>query len=294
MNITINFNTKHPPNINYMRREGENLDNMRGHTNRVAPLPFTEEAPEEGICRICMEPESKDLCLITPCKCSGSVKYIHEECLKTWIISQEGDIDDAQCELCHTPFIMEFKIGRQCAPGESVKNGWSPLIYLPVLIAVMLMLFLVIYLLANRYINISQGNTDQGYTVALMVTCGISGMVLFLLITNTLKELCFVMRLEAWHIFSQNFSHESEESVKEIKDETMVLERTFNSVLIVPENLIVKGVKVKTPIVAPNLTVLNQRGKVVGYAPRAYSPVLNPSASISIPQRLNTDPCHHS
>ena len=277
-----------------MLREGEYLDNMHGHTNRVAPLPFSEDPSDEGTCRICMEPESKDLSLIAPCKCSGTVRYIHEECLKTWLISQEGDIADAQCELCHTPFLMEFKIGRQCAPQESTKNGWSPFIYLPVLTAVMVMLFLVIYLLANRYINISKGQTEQGYTVALMVTCGISGLVLFLLITNTLKEICFVLKLEQWHIFSQHLVHESEESVKELKDETMVLERSFNSVLIVPENLMVKGVKVKTPLVTPNLAVLNQRGRVVGYAPRAYSPVLYPSASISIPVRLNTDPCHHS
>ena len=91
---------------------------------------------------------------------------------------------------------MEFRIGKKCTPKESVKNGWSPIFYLPILSAVMIMLFLVIYLLANRYINISQGQDQQGYTIALMVTCGISGLVLLLLIVNTLKEICFVLRLE--------------------------------------------------------------------------------------------------
>jgi hypothetical protein len=214
-----------------------------------------------------MEPESKGNLLITPCKCSGTVKYIHEECLKTWIISQEGDIDEGQCELCKTQFLMEFKIGKQCSPKESVKNGWSPFLYLPVLFAVMIMLFLVIYLLAERYISISQGNNEKGYTIALMITCGISGLVLLLLIVNTLKEICLVAKLEEWHIFSQNFDQESEESIP-----------------------VIKGVKVKTPELRPNMVALNQRGRIVGYASRGISPVPDSLASISIPVRLNTDP----
>ena len=39
--------------------------------------------PEEEVitCRICLQ--SQDLYeLISPCKCAGSVKYVHKECLK--------------------------------------------------------------------------------------------------------------------------------------------------------------------------------------------------------------------
>ena len=54
-----------------------------------------------------------------------------------------------------------------------------------------------------------------------------------------------------------------------------------------------KGVKVRTPVLNPNMSALNQRGRVVGYASRAYSPIMNDSASVSIPMRLNTDPCHY-
>lgn len=274
-----------------MQREGENLDNLRGKTSRVAPMAFPTDVQEETTCRICMEPASPNLPLISPCKCSGSVKYIHEECLKTWIISQEGDIDEGKCELCHTSFLMEFKIGRKCSPKDSVKNGWSPIVYLPILTAVMIMLFLVIYLLASRYINISQGNSEQGYTIALMVTCGISGLVLFMLIVNTLKEICLILRLDEWHIYSQHFELDSDESIKELRDETFVVERP-NSVLIVPECLVVKGVKVKTPAMNPNMTPLNQRGQVVGYISRGYSPL--PDASGSMPLHMNTDPCRYT
>ena len=66
-----------------MYREGENLDNLRGRSARVAPMAINYEVTEESIGRICMEPNSRDMPLISPCKCAGSVKYIHEECLKT-------------------------------------------------------------------------------------------------------------------------------------------------------------------------------------------------------------------
>jgi hypothetical protein len=275
-----------------MNREGENHDNYCSKTSRVAPLVSRPEFSDDTACRICMEPDHKDNPLITPCKCSGSVKYIHEECLKTWLISQEGDIDEGQCELCKTHFQMEFKIGRKCSPKESMRNGWSPLLYLPVLFAVMIMLFLVIYLLSERYINISQGQNEQGYTIALMITCGISGLVLLLLIVNTLKEICFILRLEEWHIFSQNFSqHESEEAIRDERDETMVLDKGMAAVMIVPENLIIRGMKVKTPELRPTLPAVNQRGRVVAYASRGVSPVFMAEASYSMPQRLHTDPC---
>ena len=40
------------------------------------------ENPSEFACRICFETESDINPLIYPCKCSGSMKYIHEACLK--------------------------------------------------------------------------------------------------------------------------------------------------------------------------------------------------------------------
>ena len=276
-----------------MYREGENLDNLRGRSARVAPMAINYEVTEESICRICMEPNSRDMPLISPCKCAGSVKYIHEECLKTWLISQEGDIDEGQCELCKTSFLMEFKIGRKCTPKESVKNGWTQILYLPVLTGVMLMLFLVIFLLADRYINVSQGTDNQGYAIALMITCGVSGLVLFILLITTLREICFIMSLEEWHIYSQSFENDSEVCIndkKDHKDETCFYDHNFGTILIIPENLIVKGVKVRTPLISPSLAPLNQRGRIVGYASRGVSPDLNGSASFSVPLRMNTDP----
>ena len=42
---------------------------------------------EDRICRICMDAGDGSKQLISPCRCRGSMKHIHEECLKTWLIS---------------------------------------------------------------------------------------------------------------------------------------------------------------------------------------------------------------
>lgn len=41
---------------------------------------------EEGVCcRICRLPASEDEILFSPCKCSGSIKYVHQGCLVSWL-----------------------------------------------------------------------------------------------------------------------------------------------------------------------------------------------------------------
>lgn len=67
-------------------------------------------------CRICLGSDIKNLTnpIISPCKCSGSMKLVHLECLRCWI-KQRVDIQERphvtimswkslNCELCKTPY----------------------------------------------------------------------------------------------------------------------------------------------------------------------------------------------
>ena len=41
---------------------------------------------EEGsCCRICRLPATEEKNLFSPCKCSGSIKYVHQDCLLSWL-----------------------------------------------------------------------------------------------------------------------------------------------------------------------------------------------------------------
>jgi E3 ubiquitin-protein ligase MARCH6 len=51
-------------------------------------------------CRICRGEGSADEPLFFPCKCSGSIKYVHQECLMEWL----SHTQKKHCELCKTSF----------------------------------------------------------------------------------------------------------------------------------------------------------------------------------------------
>mmetsp|Transcript_34499 Transcript_34499/g.33693 ORF Transcript_34499/g.33693 Transcript_34499/m.33693 type:complete len:181 (-) Transcript_34499:39-581(-) len=52
-----------------------------------------QKQPTLTICRICLASEAP---LISPCKCKGSMSFVHEECLVTWLVAS----GKKECELC--------------------------------------------------------------------------------------------------------------------------------------------------------------------------------------------------
>jgi len=67
-----------------------------------APQPDTLHMNEdEEICRICRCGEEEDRPLFHPCICTGSIKFVHEDCLMEWLAhSSNSDSKRAKCELC--------------------------------------------------------------------------------------------------------------------------------------------------------------------------------------------------
>ncbi|XP_071418912.1 E3 ubiquitin-protein ligase MARCHF7 isoform X3 [Pithys albifrons albifrons] len=69
-------------------------------------LLLEDSEDEEGdLCRICqMSSASSDNLLIEPCKCSGSLQYVHQECMKKWLQSKINSGSSLEavttCELC--------------------------------------------------------------------------------------------------------------------------------------------------------------------------------------------------
>ncbi|KAK9888659.1 hypothetical protein WA026_000888 [Henosepilachna vigintioctopunctata] len=58
------------------------------------------------ICRICHCEADQDNPLLSPCYCSGSLKYVHQSCLRQWLAAS----DTRSCELCKFNFILHTKI----------------------------------------------------------------------------------------------------------------------------------------------------------------------------------------
>jgi hypothetical protein len=58
------------------------------------------------IFRICHCEADIDNPLLSPCYCSGSLKYVHQSCLRQWLAAS----DTRSCELCKFSFILQTKI----------------------------------------------------------------------------------------------------------------------------------------------------------------------------------------
>ncbi|KAF1822399.1 uncharacterized protein K489DRAFT_320855 [Dissoconium aciculare CBS 342.82] len=58
------------------------------------------EAGVSDTCRICRSEGTIEEPLFYPCKCSGSIKFVHQECLMEWLSHSHKK----HCELCKTPF----------------------------------------------------------------------------------------------------------------------------------------------------------------------------------------------
>ncbi|KAK2665045.1 hypothetical protein Ddye_003619 [Dipteronia dyeriana] len=63
-------------------------------------LADDEEEEEEDVCRICRNPGDADNPLRYPCACSGSIKFVHQDCLLQWLNHSNA----RQCEVCKHAF----------------------------------------------------------------------------------------------------------------------------------------------------------------------------------------------
>ncbi|KAK3584965.1 hypothetical protein CHS0354_009654 [Potamilus streckersoni] len=56
-------------------------------------------------CRICLMPDEEGL-LFSPCRCTGSLTYVHQRCIKKWmnVLSRKKKTKQLRCEICQYKF----------------------------------------------------------------------------------------------------------------------------------------------------------------------------------------------
>ncbi|XP_053309436.1 probable E3 ubiquitin-protein ligase MARCHF10 [Spea bombifrons] len=104
-----------------------------------------EDSDEEGdICRIClMGGDAPENHLIAPCRCTGSLEYVHQECMKKWLlakITSGADLDAVRtCEMCKQkvqPEIDGFNLNEHYRKHQETQeqNPRYPSLYLMLLL----------------------------------------------------------------------------------------------------------------------------------------------------------------
>ncbi|EWC47670.1 hypothetical protein DRE_03290 [Drechslerella stenobrocha 248] len=86
-------------------------------------------------CRICLDTSTEDVDpelgrLISPCRCKGSARYVHEECLRLWRLHSANDLSFYKCPTCH----FEYQFNRlkiaQVIASPAAQIGITGLIFL--------------------------------------------------------------------------------------------------------------------------------------------------------------------
>ncbi|XP_062319301.1 E3 ubiquitin-protein ligase MARCH8 [Osmerus eperlanus] len=85
--------------------EDSDLDPCSSHVSEKNG-PLSPYSLSGDCCRICHCEGDDESPLITPCHCTGSLRFVHQACLQQWIKSS----DTRCCELCKYEFIMETKL----------------------------------------------------------------------------------------------------------------------------------------------------------------------------------------
>lgn len=71
-------------------------------------LCFAMSSSDETIsCRICLGDKS-DGRFISPCRCNGTMKYVHDHCLQQWRASSKNHQSFFQCDLCKYRYSFRY------------------------------------------------------------------------------------------------------------------------------------------------------------------------------------------
>ncbi|TMS04439.1 E3 ubiquitin-protein ligase MARCH8 [Larimichthys crocea] len=108
--------------LGHSASRSSNISKAGSPTSVNAPCSFsrTSVSPSsQDICRICHCEGDDESPLITPCHCTGSLRFVHQSCLQQWIKSS----DTRCCELCKYEFIMETKLKPAAQVGEATDDG---------------------------------------------------------------------------------------------------------------------------------------------------------------------------
>uniref|UniRef100_H3C6H5 RING-type E3 ubiquitin transferase n=1 Tax=Tetraodon nigroviridis TaxID=99883 RepID=H3C6H5_TETNG len=81
--------------------------NNQEKLRRIKERLLLEDSDEDegDMCRICqMGEDSASNPLIQPCRCTGSLQYVHQDCIKRWLCSKISSATNLEaittCELC--------------------------------------------------------------------------------------------------------------------------------------------------------------------------------------------------
>ncbi|EAS04922.1 zinc finger protein (macronuclear) [Tetrahymena thermophila SB210] len=230
----LNSGIKNKSQINV---QDNNKEQLRQQDDQNSVLKETNNVLS---CKICLEEgdSEKQGKIFTPCQCTGTCKWIHEECLKEWIISRyvhlqtsnnPRDFLKAECEICKYKYNMKFETQHKFYKNNvCTKNGKKNFItclcsMLCIVAYIVCMLFFLVINNSssgsssnsnnqnnsnsnqNNQGNVQQSSSSssnvQSYQYALIIVCSLLILLSLIVCIVSARQAFFRRSISRWLIF---------------------------------------------------------------------------------------------
>ncbi|OMJ79794.1 hypothetical protein SteCoe_20094 [Stentor coeruleus] len=175
------------------------------------PKIVIQKVDDDRICRICFDIQIENNPIISPCLCNGTMKYIHEKCLKAWILSQNLEIKGISCDICKALFIIEFNYKTVFSCRSFAEECIKIFVYPFIIFLVSLVLGVVIIHSFEGVLKDTLSLSDKVYLSIIILMCLIMLIILVVVFVNSIKEGCCTKKIISWRIKS-NAYHPVEET----------------------------------------------------------------------------------
>jgi hypothetical protein len=155
--------------------------------------------PQTKSCRICYEEETEEHKVMSPCLCTGSVQYMHESCLKEWVMVKFSDVQSAACELCKHTFNYETVLVSNLKALTCSKVSKRVILTLLMMVG-LAVLALIVLSLVDFYQNQADSASEKVQCIVFISLCGITGLLILIVSIITMKRLLFGYSILSWKI----------------------------------------------------------------------------------------------
>jgi hypothetical protein len=131
-------------------------------------------------CRICLTEEKNTDDLIRPCKCNGSVKYIHRKCLDEWRSASADNDNFNRCQTCKFKYVILNKDKEKQTKKKYENAVRFDKILISIIIIIIVILFTFLIWRSNflRYIPFTlKNNIYSCFFSSIFIICFIAGIL---------------------------------------------------------------------------------------------------------------------
>ena len=188
--------------------KSKNSSNLSGKNSKSIIKLMNDskiDIKEKKICKICFEKETKTNPLIAPCLCEGTIKYVHQKCLKNWLNSSNIKPELAKCGICKCKYEIRFY-----KDNKFDKNGFQKFIFYLLCFFIGMILVLGFLILCFYFYifddNEKKKNQKKKFLIISISTSLLLIILICIIIFFTYYKKCSIKPFENYEILNRNIN----------------------------------------------------------------------------------------